>query len=80
MPPESNVTLCSYPFGISQPQATPRLLTVHVVPQGSSLKMGHILDPGESGAPLLNSDGKVVALATSGQVNIPIQAVQNLIP
>jgi hypothetical protein len=80
MPPESNLTLCSYPFGVSQPQATPRLLTVHVVPQGNFLKMGHTLDPGESGAPLLDSDGKVVAVATSSEVNIPIQAVQNLIP
>jgi hypothetical protein len=77
---ESNVTLCSYPFGMSQPQATPRLLTVHMTLQGKFLTSGHQLDPGESGAPLLDSGGNVVALATTGNVNIPIQAVKGLLP
>jgi S1-C subfamily serine protease len=78
--PESSLVLCSYPFGISQPQTTPRLLSVKVSLQGSLMKMEHNLDPGESGAPLLNAEGKVVALATSADQDIPIQVAQKLIP
>jgi hypothetical protein len=78
--PDSSPVLCSYPFGISQPQATPRLLSVPASLQGSLVKMEHNLDPGESGAPLLNADGKVVGLATSGNQAIPIQVAQKLIP
>jgi S1-C subfamily serine protease len=76
----STLVLCSYPFGISQPQTTPRLLSVQVSPEGNLMKMEHNLDPGESGAPLLNTEGKVVALATSGTQDIPIQVAQTLIP
>jgi hypothetical protein len=74
------LVLCSYPFGISQPQIAPRLLSVQVTAQGSALTMEHKADPGESGAPLLNDDGKVVALATSANQCIPIQVARKLIP
>lgn len=72
--------LCSYPFGMSQAQITPRLLTVQVGVQGSNLKMEHQTDPGESGAPLLDANGKVVALAISAELCVPIQAARKLIP
>jgi S1-C subfamily serine protease len=74
------LVLCSYPFGISQPQIVPRLLSVQVSLQESSVKIEHSLDPGESGAPLLNADGNVVALATSADQGIPIQVARKLIP
>src|SRR5208282_5805108 len=74
------LVLCSYPFGISQPQIAPRLLSVPVTLDGSTLKMEHKADPGESGAPLLDAEGKVVAMATSANQCIPIQAAQKLIP
>ena len=74
------LVLCSYPFGISQPQAAPRLLGVQVTLQGSALAMEHKADPGESGAPLLDADGKVVALATSANQCILIQTARKLIP
>jgi S1-C subfamily serine protease len=77
---DSKLVLCSYPVGISQPQSAPRLLSVQVSPLGSMVKMGHELDPGESGAPLLNADGKVVALAASTNQGIPIQVARKLIP
>ena len=76
----TKLVLCSYPFGITQPQATPRLLDVQVTPAANLLQMEHRLDPGESGAPLLDADGKVVAMAISANQNIPIQVVQRLIP
>jgi S1-C subfamily serine protease len=77
---DAKAVLCSYPFGISQAQVTPRLLSVVVSPQGNMVRMEHTLDPGESGAPLLNADGRVVAVATSADQDIPIQAAQKLIP
>jgi hypothetical protein len=77
---DTKLVLCSYPFGISQPQSAPRLLGVQVTPQGSTLNMGHKTDPGESGAPLLDADGKVEAVAASGNQCIPIQAARKLIP
>lgn len=80
--PDANprLALCSYPFGMSQPLIAPRLLGVQVTPQGNILNMEHKTDPGESGAPLLDADGKVVALATSGSQCVPIQAARKLIP
>jgi hypothetical protein len=42
--------------------------------------MEHKSDPGESGAPLLDADGKVVAIATSVNECIPIQVARKLIP
>jgi hypothetical protein len=76
----SNLILCSYPFGTSQPQIDPRLLRVQASLQGSTVNIEHKLDPGESGAPLLNAEGKVVALATWADQGIPIQVARNLIP
>ena len=77
---ETKLVLCSYPLGISQPQSAPRLLGVQVTGQGSTLKMLHKTDPGESGAPLIDANGKVVALATSADQCIPFQAARKLIP
>ncbi len=80
LPPDSSLVLCSYPFGIRQPQLTPRLQSVRMSMLGNLMKMDHPVDPGESGSPLLNADGQVVALATSETQDIPIQFAQKLIP
>jgi hypothetical protein len=77
---DSKLTLCSYPYGISQPQSAPRLLSVQVSPQGDLLKMEHKTDPGETGAPLLDANGKVVGLVTSASQCLPIQAARKLLP
>jgi hypothetical protein len=74
------LVMCSYPFGISQPQSAPRLLPVQVTLRGNALTMDHKADPGESGAPLLDADGKVVALVTSANQCISIQDARKLIP
>jgi hypothetical protein len=74
------LVLCSYPFGVNQPQTDPRLLSVKVELQGAAVVMEHQVDPGESGAPLLSADGKVVALAASANRCIPIQVARKLIP
>jgi S1-C subfamily serine protease len=77
---DTKLVLCSYPFGISQTQSAPRLLSVRVSPQGNALKMEHTTDPGETGAPLLDADGKVVGVATSANQGLPIQDARKLIP
>ena len=77
---DPKLVLCSYPFGTSQTQIAPRLLSVPVTMQGNTLKMEHKLDPGEIGAPLLNNDGKVLAVATSADQGISIQVARKLIP
>jgi len=77
---DAKLVLCSYPFGFSQPQIAPRLLRVQVKVQGSTLQMDHKADLGESGAPLLDADGKVLALASSANQCISIQVARKLIP
>lgn len=79
-PSASQLVMGGYPFGLSQPQIAPRLLRVSVNWQGDSGTMDHQVDPGESGAPLLDADGKVAALATSAAQCVPIQVARKLIP
>jgi len=74
------LVLGSYPYGVSQPQTDPRLLSVKVGLEGTALTMDHAVDPGETGAPLLNAEGEVVALAASGNQCISIQVARKLIP
>jgi hypothetical protein len=80
LPADSKLVLCSYPFGVSQAQTEPRLLSVKGNLQGTALTMDHQVDPGESGAPLLNGDGKVVALAASNNQCISMDSARKLIP
>jgi hypothetical protein len=76
----SKLVLCSYPFGVSQSRTDPRLLSVKGDLRGTVLTMDHEVDPGESGAPLVNGDGKVVALAASRNQCISIQTARRLMP
>ncbi len=76
----ATLVLCSYALGISQAQPVPRLASVLVTAQNGALTMQHTADPGESGAPLLDSDGKVAALAASANNCISIQDARKLIP
>ena len=80
VPDNSKLVLGSYPFGVSQSQTDPRLLTVTGNLRGSNITMDHQVDPGESGAPLLNADGKVVGLAASANQCISIQPARKLMP
>lgn len=74
------LVLGSYPYGLNQPETAPRLLGVTLGLQGDVLPMDHHVDPGEFGAPLLDREGAVVALAASGNRRISIHAGQKLIP
>jgi hypothetical protein len=76
----TQLVLGSYPYGVNQPQTDPRLLTVKAGLEGTALIMDHAVDPGETGAPLLNAAAEVVALAASGNQCISIQVARKLIP
>jgi len=77
--PTLKTALFGFPFGVSQAQADPQLLFVKATPEGSLVSLDRQLNPGESGAPLLGPDGKVVALADSGNQCIPIEVARTLI-
>ena len=48
--------------------------------QGDLFTLDAPLDPGESGAPLVNGSGKVIGLAAGGSQCIPAEAFRSLIP
>jgi len=55
-------------------------LSIQASVQDNTLKIEHKLDPGDAGAPMLSPDGKVVAIATSANLGIPIEVARKLIP
>lgn len=72
--------LFGFPFGLSQAQADPKLLWVKATSQGALITLEHALNPGESGAPLVTSEGKVLALCSGTSECIPLEGVRQLIP
>jgi hypothetical protein len=77
--PDLKTALLSFPFGLSQTQSNPQLLFVKASSEGSMVTLDHVLNPGESGAPLLTPEGKVLAFAGGGNQCIPIEMVRTLI-
>jgi S1-C subfamily serine protease len=73
-------TLLGFPFGLSQAQNNLQLVFVNATRQGSRISLDHQLNPGESGAPLLTPDGKVVGMAGESNLCTPIAAWRALIP
>jgi S1-C subfamily serine protease len=78
--PEAKTALFSFPYGLSQFQAVPSLFWVKATVQGNLLGIDRGLNPGESGAPLLTPEGKVVGLCTDASTCLPVEAVRKLIP
>jgi len=70
--------LVSFPYGLSQPLAVPKLTFVKAV-AGPQINLDQPVNAGESGAPLLGPEGKVVALAGDTQECIPADALRRLI-
>lgn len=77
---DSPATLLAYPYGLSQSIADPQLISVQASPQASHLTINHTLAPGEFGAPLVNSEGKVVGLASGADRCIPLKSMRLPIP
>jgi hypothetical protein len=72
-------TLYGFPFGLNQKQAQPRPLEVKATAGGHLITLERQLNPGESGAPLLTSEGKVLGLAGGKNECIPIDLVRSQI-
>ena len=77
---DTKLVLCSFPLGPSPVPLAPRLHSIQVTSPGGNLKLEPKADPGEAGAPLLDTDGKVVAIATSADQGTSIEAARKLIP
>ncbi len=78
----ARTALLGFPFGLNQSQASPQLAFVSATPPaaaGSMFDLDRELVPGESGAPLLTSDGKVLALASGSKECIPIELSRPLL-
>jgi S1-C subfamily serine protease len=78
--PEVKVALVGFPFGMSQAQADPKHIWAKAAPEGALIKLERALNPGESGAPLVTSEGKALAFCSGTSECIPLEMVRALIP
>jgi hypothetical protein len=72
-------TLFGFPFALNQSQADPRAASVQATTENGAVTLDRLLNPGESGAPLLTPEGKVLAIASGANQCVPIQAARKLI-
>lgn len=72
--------LFGFPFGLNQPLADPRVMYVQAAIENGTVTLERPVNPGESGAPLLTADGKVLAIAGGANQCVLIQAARKLIP
>jgi hypothetical protein len=72
--------LFGFPFALNQSQADPQAAYVQATTESGGITLERSLNPGESGAPLLNPEGKVLAVASGANQCVPIQAARKLIP
>ncbi len=73
------VALLACPYGLSQPQAHPQPVFVGAAVADAAVTLDREVNPGEAGAPLVDAQGKVVAMATGGKQCIPIASVEELL-
>jgi hypothetical protein len=76
---EARTALVGFPYALSQARAEPKLSWVKAARQDSGMRLERSLNPGEAGAPLLTSEGKVLALCGGPDECVPIQTVRRLI-
>ena len=72
--------LFGFPFGLDQSQADPRAVYLQATSENATVTLERSVNPGESGAPLLNADGKVLAIASGANQCVAIQAARKLLP
>jgi S1-C subfamily serine protease len=77
--PDLSTALFSFPFGLSQAQANPQLLFVKASWGESVINLENSLNPGESGAPLLTPEGKVLAFADAENQCVSIGTARTLL-
>jgi hypothetical protein len=78
--PAGKAALFAFPYGLSRAQAVPSLSWVTTEAQGNTLRIDRALNPGESGAPLLTSEGQVLGLCTDSNTCVSVNIVKKLIP
>ena len=72
--------LFGFPFGLNQSQADPRAVYLQATTENATVTLERSVNPGESGAPLLTADGKVLAIASGANQCVAIQAARKLLP
>jgi S1-C subfamily serine protease len=76
--PDVKIALLGFPFGLNQPQAEPQIVYVQAALDGGIITVEHQMNPGESGAPLVTPDGKVLGLAGGENTCLPIEVARTL--
>jgi hypothetical protein len=71
--------LFGFPFGLDQSQAEPRAEYLQTTTENVTVTLERLLNPGESGAPLLTREGRVLAIASGANQCVAIQAARKLI-
>jgi hypothetical protein len=71
--------LFGFPFALNQSQAEPQAVDVQATTGNGAITLERLLNPGESGAPLLTPEGKVLGIASGAKQCVPIQAARKLI-
>jgi hypothetical protein len=77
---ESRLSLLGFPFGLSQTQVNPKPVAVTSVGEEGFMILDVPLHPGQSGAPLLTPEGKVVAICAEPNRCVSAEFVRKLIP
>lgn len=70
--------LLGFPFGLSQAENSLQLVFVTAARKESRIDLDHELNPGESGAPLLTLDGKVIGVGGGSNECVPVGASRSL--
>src|SRR5208337_3032140 len=72
--------LFGFPFGLNQSQAEPRAEYLQATTENAAVTLERLVNPGESGAPLLTAEGKVLAIASGVNQCVAIPAARQLLP
>ena len=76
----AKLSLLGFPYGLSQPKATPNPEEAEVANAEGGIHLTRTLSPGQSGAPLVTPEGKVVALCSEPDLCISASILAKLAP
>ncbi|MFB3923179.1 MAG: serine protease [Terriglobia bacterium] len=76
----TKTTLVGFPFGLSQTRAEPKLSWVKATSQQNMMSIDRQLNPGESGAPLVTPEGKLVGMCSGTRECITAELLRKQIP